>query len=188
MPDDSPTGPPPDPEQIFREHAPRIYHLARKMLGNDADAEDVLQDVLLTVMRKLDTFRGDAALTTWLHRVTVNAVLMLRRKQTSRAARELSDPLDVFKDDGEHAHAARPWDAPEARVEEAERKQLLDAAIDRMPEVYRDVLLLADIQEMPNADIADALGLSLPAVKTRLHRARLWLRNELARHFEDPAP
>src|SRR5579864_4181035 len=74
----------PDPEQVFREYGPRVYNLARRMLGNDADAEDVTQDVLLQVVRKLDTFRGDSAFPTWLHRVTVNAALANRRKRATR--------------------------------------------------------------------------------------------------------
>src|SRR5438128_4815590 len=86
----------PTPEQVFREHAPRVYNLARRMLGNDADAEDVTQDVLLQVVRKLDTFRGDASLTTWLHRVTVNAALARRRKRATREHREVPAPLEMF--------------------------------------------------------------------------------------------
>src|SRR6266545_1803953 len=76
------------PDQVFREYAPRIYNLARRMLGSDADAEDVTQDVLLQVVRKLDTFRGEAAFPTWLHRVTVNAALAHRRKHGARAEHE----------------------------------------------------------------------------------------------------
>src|SRR5436305_1921775 len=99
------TSPPLTPEQIFRDHAPRVYNLARRMLGNDADAEDVTQDVLLRVVRKLDTFRGDANLTTWLHRVTVNAALEHRRKRATRETREIPDPLAMFTESGQHTHA-----------------------------------------------------------------------------------
>src|SRR5438105_14377856 len=79
------------PENVFREYAPRIYHIARRMLGNDADAEDVTQDVLLQVIRKLDTFRGDSQLSTWLHRVTVNAALAHRQKRANRQKRETTE-------------------------------------------------------------------------------------------------
>src|SRR3954453_17128380 len=83
--DQSPTGDgePLTPERVFHEYLPRVYNLARRMLGNDADAEDVTQDVLLQVVRKLHTFRGDAAFSTWLHRVTVNAALAHRRKRAT---------------------------------------------------------------------------------------------------------
>src|SRR5213593_4907310 len=89
-------------ERVFNEYAPRVYNLARRMLGNDADAEDVTQDVLLQVVRKLDTFRGEAAFPTWLHRVAVNAALAHRRKKARREEHEVRDPLERFLDDGHH--------------------------------------------------------------------------------------
>src|SRR5437773_4553350 len=82
------------PDQVFRDYAPRVYNLARRMLGNDADAEDVTQDVLLQVVRKLDTFRGESAFPTWLHRVTVNAALAHRRKLATRRADRKSTRLN----------------------------------------------------------------------------------------------
>src|ERR1700745_762146 len=102
----------PNPEEVFRDHAPRVYNLARRMLGNDADAEDVTQDVLLQVLRKLNTFRGEAAFPTWLHRVTVNAALAHRRKRASRQAHQSGESLDAVLDDGHghlHPRSARPW-------------------------------------------------------------------------------
>src|ERR1700759_179251 len=93
----------PSPEQVFHDHAPRVYNLARRMLGSDADAEDVTQDVLLQVVRKLPTFRGESAFPTWLHRVTVNAALAHRRKRAVREEGRVYDPLENFQDDGHHA-------------------------------------------------------------------------------------
>src|SRR5262249_26247385 len=94
---------PPTAEDVFRNHAARVYNIAWRLLGNDADAEDVTQDVLLQVVRKLDTFRGEAALTTWLHRVTVNAALALRRKRATRKECQIKDPADRFLIDGPQA-------------------------------------------------------------------------------------
>src|SRR6266852_7000160 len=82
------------PERVFKDYAPRVYNLARRMLGNDADAEDVTQDVLLQVVRKLDTFRGESSLATWLHRITVNAALAHRRKRALIKERQMQDSLD----------------------------------------------------------------------------------------------
>ena len=176
------------PEQVFREHGPRVYSLARRMLGNDADADDVAQDVLLQVVRKLDTFRGEANLGTWLHRVTVNAALAHRRKRAQRAEREHHDPLDWFQENGHHAQPVRPWSiAPDAIALQQESTELIEKAIAGLPEMYRDVFVLADVEGLPNAEIGDMLGLSLPAVKSRLHRARLLMRDALARHFEEVA-
>jgi len=176
------------PEQIFREHSPRVYSLARRMLGNDADAEDVTQDVLLQVVRKLDTFRGDANIATWLHRVTVNAALAHRKKRAQRAGREQHDGFDFFQNDGHHAQPVRPWSInPAIQAEQHETSKLIEKAIADLPEAYRDVYLLADVEGMQNSEIGDLLNLSVPAVKSRLHRGRLQMRHSLAKHFEEAA-
>src|SRR5438046_5717870 len=111
-----PTGRPPDPvaaphsaEEVFHEYAPRVYNLARRMLNSDADAEDVTQDVLLQVVRKLNTFRGESAFPTWLHRVTVNAALAHRRKRASREEHQVHDPLGNFLENGHHTGPVRHW-------------------------------------------------------------------------------
>jgi RNA polymerase sigma-70 factor (ECF subfamily) len=174
------------PEQVFHDYAPRVYNLARRMLGNDADAEDVTQDVLLQVVRKLDTFRGDADFATWLHRVTVNLALAHRGKRARRQEHEVHDPLMQFEADGHHAGPVRPWSlAAERQALDRERQQLIEKAIAQLPEMYRDVYVLADVEGMGNPEIADILGLSVAAVKSRLHRARLMMRHALAPHFEE---
>jgi RNA polymerase sigma-70 factor (ECF subfamily) len=178
----------PTPETVFRQYGPRVYHLARRMLGNDADAEDVTQDVLVQVVRKLDSFRGESELGTWLHRVTVNAALAHRQKRARREEREQHAELDFFLDDGHHAQPVRPWSVTPAELaEQHERRQLIESAIQGLPDVYRDVYVLADVEGLPNAEIGDLLGLSVPAVKSRLHRGRLHMRHALARHFEEVA-
>jgi RNA polymerase sigma-70 factor, ECF subfamily len=183
---DPPPAPPEKltPELVFREYAPRIYNLARRMLGNDADAEDVTQDVLLQVVRKLDTFRGESQIATWLHRVTVNAALAHRQKRATRQQREGGEA-------DEDAMAAAPatgvgrWNvSPDEPVLAAEQAEMIEKAIQNLPEVFRDVYVLADVEGLPNAEIGEMLGLSLPAVKSRLHRARLRMRDSLAPHFE----
>src|SRR5438105_7526923 len=97
------------PENVFREYAPRIYHIARRMLGNDADAEDVTQNVLLQVVRKLPSFRGESAFPTWLYRVTVNAALAYRRQRANRQEGRVFDPLEHFETDGTHNHPVSRW-------------------------------------------------------------------------------
>jgi RNA polymerase sigma-70 factor (ECF subfamily) len=185
-PTNTPDKPRLTPEQVFNEYAPRVYNLARRMLGNDADAEDVTQDVLLQVVRKLDTFRGEADIATWLHRVTVNAALAHRTRRARREEREVRDPLDQFLDDGHHRGPLRPWAvSPEQLALDQERQRLIEDAIAQLPELYRDVYVLADVEGLNNPEIADLLGLSVPAVKSRLHRARLLMRHALAPHFEE---
>jgi RNA polymerase sigma-70 factor (ECF subfamily) len=173
------------PEFVFREYAPRIYHVARRLLGNDADAEDVTQDVLVQVIRKLDTFRGDAQLSTWLHRVTVNAALAHRQKRANRQRREANEAADEVLEVTAAGGPVKRWNvSPDEPVLAAEQAQLIEEAIARLPAPFRDVYVLADVEGLPNAEIADMLGLSVPAVKSRLHRARLRMRDALAPHFE----
>jgi len=175
------------PEQIFREYAPQVYTLARRLLGNETDAEDVTQEVFVQVLRKLATFRGEAAFPTWLYRVTVNAALAYRRKRGLQEDHRVPyDPLAEFREDGSHCVPVRRWALPPDQVAvEHETHRLIEAAIDQLPEIYRDVFVLADVEELSNADIAEMLGLSVAAVKSRLHRARLLMRNALAPHFEE---
>ena len=183
-----PPGPPLTPEQVFQDYAPRIYNLARRMLGSDADAEDVTQDVLLQVVRKLNTFRGEAALPTWLHRVTVNAALAHRQKRAMRQKHQVADPLEHFLENGRHHGPVRPWSVePQQQALDRETQQLIERAIAGLPEIYRDVYVLADVEGLANAEIGEILNLSVAAVKSRLHRGRLLMREALAPHFEEVA-
>lgn len=173
-------------EEVFRLYGPRVYNLARRLLGSDADAEDVTQDVLLQVIRKLPTFRGEAAFPTWLHRVTVNAALSYRQKRASREQRLVHDPLDKLFENGSHPAPVRNWSVgPEDQALGHETQALIEQAIAELPENYRDVFVLADVEGLANAEIAAMLGLSVSAVKNRLHRARLLMRHALASHFEE---
>jgi RNA polymerase sigma-70 factor (ECF subfamily) len=162
-------------EQVFHDYASRVYSVARRMLGNDADAEDVTQDVLLQVIRKLSTFRGESELSTWLHRVTVNAALAHRRRQARRPERHLEVSLDCIEPESRSDSRM-----PDDKALNRELRQHLERAIARLPEMYRDVLVLADVEGLANAEIGERLGLTLPAVKSRLHRARLMLRDAIA--------
>ena len=188
-------GTPPTPEFVFREYAPRIYHIARRLLNNEADAEDVTQDVLLQVVRKLHTYRGESALPTWLHRITVNAALAHREKRANRAKHETAtgdeEMLEAVAAEPSHGvKLPRPnvHAGPDELALATEQRALIDRAIARLPQLFRDVFVLADVEGIPSDEIATLLGLSLPAVKSRLHRARLRMRDLLSPHFEDATP
>ncbi len=187
-----PNVPPLTAESVFRDYAPRIYHVARRMLNNDADAEDVTQDVLLQVVRKLHTFRGDSSLTTWLHRVTVNAALAVREKRANRAKHETATGDETALEAESDALGAKlprlGHPAPDQIALAGEQRRLIDRAIARLPDLYRDVYVLADVEGLPNEQIGEMLDLSVPAVKSRLHRARLRMRDSLAPHFEEVTP
>src|SRR5262245_42279422 len=165
-------------EAIFHQYARRIYNLARRMLANEADMEDVTQDVLLQVVRKLDTFRGESDLSTWLHRVTVNAALTHRRKQARHLAREVGTSVRHMEDRGRPVSPVSPWGAePDRQLIDREMRECIERAVRGLPETYRGPFVRAHIEGVPDAEIGELLGLSLPAVKSRLHRARLLLRD-----------
>jgi RNA polymerase sigma-70 factor (ECF subfamily) len=151
----------------------------------------VTSEVLLQVVRKLHTFRGDAALPTWLHRVTVNAALALREKRAKQQKREAptdADALEAIDISRSHDPYKFPrlWSvAPDLSALAAEEREIIEAGIAQLPEPFRDVYVLADVEGLPNAEIGEMLNLSIPAVKSRLHRARLRMRDLLAPHFEE---
>jgi RNA polymerase sigma-70 factor (ECF subfamily) len=175
-------------ERLYTEFAPRIHRLARRLLGNDTDAEDVTQDVFVQVLRKFALFRGEAALATWLYRVAVNSALAYRRKRSARLRHESSGDPEAVASGGRHraslAHREHPADEP---ILEGETHQLIDRALDGLPEEARAVLVLADMEGCSCPEIAGRLGLSVAAVRSRLHRGRLLLRRALLPYFQEEA-
>ncbi len=171
-------------EEVYHQYGSRVYALAIRMLGNEADAEDVTQEVLLQVVRRLDTFRGESSLPTWLYRVTVNAVLALRRKRATARERLLGEDAGDCPAAG--LTTPRRVRRPDDEALGAELRGRLEAAIARLPDAYRDPFVLSDVERFSNAEICDLLGLSLPAVKSRLHRARQMLRDALRPYVGEP--
>ena len=173
-------------EELVRRHQERVYRLACRLTGDDADGADVLQETFLQVFRHLGEFRGEARFTTWLFRVVTNAALMRRRARTRRPADSLEAFLPRF--DAEGRHAATPAQLQvTSQVEELLDRQTLAAraksAIARLPDAYRDAFVLRDLEELSTSEVASVLGIAPAAVRQRVHRARLLLRgylNELA--------
>lgn len=166
--------------QLVERYADRVYRLALRTTGSNEDAEEVAQDALWMAARKIHTFKGESAFGSWLYRITANAGYM---KLRSRKARErelkLEDVLPAL--DGAHFEPMDDWSP---RVDEhalqGELRAVLEAAIAELPPEYRTALVLHDIEGLSNPDIAETLGVSLPAVKSRVHRSRLFLRKRLA--------
>jgi RNA polymerase sigma-70 factor (ECF subfamily) len=170
---------------MFHLHRARVYNLARRMLVNEADAEDVMQEVFLQVTRKVDSFRGNSDITTWLHRLTVNAARMHLRREARRDERPLGLPIDTVANFALPGNCSRLWRGnPEKAALDRESRHLIDRAVRTLPSIYHDVFVLADIDGLSNADIGRLLGLRLPAVKSRLRRARMIVRSNLAQYFE----
>jgi RNA polymerase sigma-70 factor, ECF subfamily len=167
-------------ERWVRASAPRVLRVVRRLLRNEQDAQDVTQDAFLSAFRHLASFDGSARLSTWLHRIAVNAALMRLRSMRRHPEESIDERLPRFDAEGEHEHAPWAWAARgDAALGSAQLRKAVRAAIDELPDLYRDVLLLRDIEELTTEEAATALGITIPALKTRLHRARLALREGL---------
>jgi RNA polymerase sigma-70 factor (ECF subfamily) len=167
-------------EQLVREHGPRMLAVARRFFACDDDAADAVQDAFISAFRSIHEFEGDSRLTTWLHRIVVNACLMKIRSRKQKAEEPIESFLPQFLEDGHHVSRPAEWQQPaEALVERREVREFVRSCIDRLPESHRTVLILRDIEDLDTAETAQLLGIEEGAVKTRLHRARQALRGLL---------
>jgi RNA polymerase sigma-70 factor (ECF subfamily) len=165
---------------VVRRYWPQLIAVARRYLASEQDAQDAVQDGLLSAFRALDQFQQRSRLGTWLHRIVVNAALMKLRSQRRRPERSIDDLLPTFMDDGHMTQPATQWQvAMDTAANEREIQEVVQKCIDQLPESYRMVLLLRDIEERNTEEAAKLLGISRSAVKTRLHRARQALRTLL---------
>jgi len=175
-------------EAVMERYGARVYRLARGVTRNDADAEEVAQDVFLTIARKHETFEGRAALSSWIYRVTMNAALNKTRGLRAEVETPLDDLLPAFLPDGHRAGdrsmILADWSqAPERELLSAESRAAVRAALDRLPPHYRAVVVLRDVEGLSNEAAAESLGESVAMVKSRLHRARMALREQLTHHY-----
>ena len=165
-------------EQLIERYSDKAYSLALRMTGSAEDAEEVLQDVFTTVFRKIDGFEGKSSFSSWLYRVTVNSSLMKLRKRKQERSVHLEDALPnvaetlsvTREQGGEIDHITLRHQISAA----------LERAIARLPEEYRPVFVLRDIDGLSSREVGKILNISIPAVKSRLHRSRLMLRRRLA--------
>ena len=167
-------------DQLVLSATPRMLVVARRMLTREEDARDAVQEAFLNAFKALPTFDGRSLLTTWLHRITVNACLMRLRSARRRPERAIGDLLPQFVDDGHQARPSQPWKpSGAAGIEHAELLATVRELIDQLPDQYRTILILRDVEELDTEETAVVLGLTPAAVKTRLHRARQALRELL---------
>lgn len=169
-------------EALVDRYQHRAYGLARRLLGSDADAQDVIQEAFLSVYRKLDTFRGESRFATWLYRIVTNAALMLRRGRARRPQESLDAFLPRFDGNGRHVAEPADLDTASQAAERLDRQVLAEraqAGLDRLPDLYRTAFVLRDLEELPTGEVADLLGVSQDVVRQRVHRARLMLRGYL---------
>lgn len=167
-------------EAMVRGHAGRMLRCAKRLLGNEEDARDAVQDAFLAASRALASFQAQSRLSTWLYRILVNAALMKRRSRACRPQVLLEDLLPRFNEDGHHLEMPDPWcEDVDAALQRAETAQLVRNAIDQLPDSARSVVILRDLEQLDTAQTAAVLGITENAVKIRLHRARQALRTLL---------
>jgi len=169
-------------EQLIRQYERQIFRTANHITQNREDAEDITQDVFFKAYQKLDQFQGNSKFSTWLVRIAVNESLMrLRKRKTSKT---VSMDQDVETEEGSIPRDFAEWRPnPEQNFSQAEMAEILQKTIAGLPPGFRTVFTLRDIENLSTEETAEALGLSVPAVKSRLLRARLQLRERLSRYF-----
>jgi RNA polymerase sigma-70 factor, ECF subfamily len=167
-------------EELVRQYGPRLLRVARRMMPAEEDARDAVQDAFVAAFKSIGRFEAQSQLSTWLHRILVNASLMRLRSRKRRPEEDIEDHLPRFREDGHQVEPSVAWGAvsepADAMIERAELRDQVRAAIDMLPDNYRVVLLLRDIEELSTEEVAEMLGISANAVKIRLHRARQALR------------
>jgi RNA polymerase sigma-70 factor (ECF subfamily) len=174
-------------ETLVSRHERRLYGVAMNILRRPQDAEDVVQSAFLGALEGLDTFRGEASFGTWISRIATFAAIKVLRKRKGLPVNRLDVPA-TENEDGliQHPDFIADWrEGPEQIAERKETRQILDEAIDALPEKHRLVFALRDVAEMSVKDTAEALGISEANVKVRLLRARLALREMLTKRFGD---
>lgn len=180
-------------ERFVREHVTRVKAIATRYLRNDEDADDAVQETFLSAFKAIRRFEGKAQLSTWLHRIAVNAALMkLRRRESTGETTvegELDELLPQFVGFGSHAVPQRSFgELPEEGMMRQETQLFVRACIDKLPDAYRTALLLRDIEGCENEELARQLGVTVNAAKIRVHRARQALRALLEPRFSETTP
>ena len=179
-------------EVLMETYATRVYRLAHGVTRNAFDAEEVVQDVFVTVARRIGEFEGRSALSTWIYRITMNAALNKRRGKRAEVEVSLEEHLPRFREDGhregDRSFLLADWSqTPEEELLTAEGRALVRRAIEALPDHYRAVLILRDVEGVSNEEAGEVLGESVSSVKSRLHRARMALREQLTQAFTNLA-
>jgi len=175
-------------EEIVNRYVDKIYGLALRITRNQNDAEEVLQDVFLTLAKKIDTFRGEAKFSSWLYRVTANASYMRLRAERKHETDISLEDYVPYDDNGTLMGrvASKDWSLrPDKALFSKEAMDIIERAVEELPESYRVVFHLRDIEGLSNEEASQILGISVPAIKSRLHRGRLFLRDRLSDYFHE---
>ncbi len=173
-------------DEIVNLFQRKIYSLSFNLTRNQMDAQDVTQEVLLTIYRKIDTFLGKSAFSSWVYRITINASYMKLRSRKKEQYVSMDDILPSFNSSGFQQERIQDWtDRTDASLYANETKETIEKAVEQMPEKEKVVFLLRDVDGLSTEKVGEILDLSVPAVKSRLHRARLFLRKKLSGYFDE---
>lgn len=173
-------------ERLVRAYGGRLLAVARRFLSSEDDARDALQEAFLSAFRAIGSFQEGARVSTWLHRIVINAALMKLRSRRRKPEESIDNLLPTFLEDGHREDPGPAWkETAESALQQRETRALVRECIERLPESYRTVLLLRDIEELDTEEAAQLLGISPNAVKIRLHRARQALRTLLDPYFRE---
>ncbi len=168
--------------ELVNRYSEKVHNLALRITRNSADAEEILQDVFLTVYNKIDYFEGKSAFSSWLYRITANTAFMRlrkRRRETQAPIEEMNNPPQMW------AESRSDTEDVTYLSTRHEIRATLEQAIEKLPEEYRMIFILRDVDGLSNQEAAEVLKMTIPAIKSRLHRAREMLRNKLARFYAD---
>ncbi len=170
-------------DELVKRYENKVYRLTFKILRHEDDAGEAMQDAFMSAYRGLKNFKSDSTFSTWLYRVATNAALMkYRKRRDGHISLEQSQSYDEDADRLE----IPDWSAlPDEDLLTGELDDILAEGLSRLPDELREVFVMRDIEELSNSDVAERLQLTVPAVKSRLHRARLQLRDRLNRYFQD---
>ena len=176
-------------ERILGQYQERVMRIVMSILKDPMDAEEVTQDVFMTVFDKVDTFRAEASLSTWIHRIAVNAALMRKRRQRHGVDLPLEEMLADAESESQLVTEVNDWsDQVDDPALCSEARRVIEQAIEKLDDKYQAVFVLREVEEFSTAETAQILGLGVSAIKTRLHRARLFLREALAAYFDRRVP
>jgi RNA polymerase sigma-70 factor, ECF subfamily len=175
-------------EELLGRYEDKVFRLAYRILRNETDAKEILQETFVSIWRKLDTFKGDSQFGSWVYRIATNAALMrlrAHRRHPEVSTEEL--PIGYLDNYGTPMPAGENWaKRPDDELQSSELRTHIQTAVDALPDVYRTVFVIRDVEGLSTEETAEALGISVPTVKTRLHRARIALRDAIGGYFDRP--
>jgi RNA polymerase sigma-70 factor (ECF subfamily) len=175
-------------ETLLGRYEDKVYRLAFRIVRNETDAKEILQETFVSIWRKLDTFKGDSQFGSWVYRIATNAALMRLRSQRRHPEVSTEElPIGYLDNYGQPMPAGENWSKrPDDQLQSSELRTHIQTAVDALPDIYRTVFVVRDVEGLSTEETAAALGISVPTVKTRLHRARIALRDAIGGYFDRP--